>query len=129
MLYLKNEIMNLGDFLHADCDAIIFGFGQHRTLYLWLLNASLQQLYLLDALAVAGRVLWNRICLSSCSATWPVVFLELDHQISLNFAMVLETLIKLCVTGLGFLGKRFWPLNREKWAKNRVFEFEGTFGH
>ena len=36
-------------------------------------------------------------------------FLELDHYDSLNFGMVLETLIKLFVTELDFLGKFFLP--------------------
>ena len=45
---LKNECMNWADFLHAGCDAIIFRLDQHCILYLWLLNASLQQMYLLD---------------------------------------------------------------------------------
>ena len=39
---------------------------------------------------------------------YPGVFLELDYQVSLNFGMVLETLIVLCMTELDFLEKLFF---------------------
>ena len=56
------------------------------------------------------------------------VFLELDHHVSLNFALVLGTLNKLCVTELDFLEKLFLPPKLGKWAKNRVFEFKEKLG-
>ena len=53
-------------------------------------------------------VLWNRVCLSCRPAVCLGVFLELDHKISLNFCMVIKTLMKLCVTELEFLEKSFF---------------------
>ena len=51
----KNEFMNLADFLDPDwCNN--FWLYQHYTLHLWLLNASLLQLYLLDP---QGKPEWS----------------------------------------------------------------------
>ena len=36
LLYLKNEFMNWTGFLHADSDAIIFGYTDNPTLPIWL---------------------------------------------------------------------------------------------
>ena len=85
-----------------------FCLDQHRTLYLWLKCYSTAVL-LVGPLAAARRVLWNRVCPSFHPAIFLDVFLELDHLISLNFSMVLETLIKLCVTDLDILEKLFLP--------------------
>ena len=57
-----------------------FWLDQHRTLYLWLSNVSLLQLYVLvPAPSVAGRVLWNKIFPFFHPAICPGVFLELDR--------------------------------------------------
>ena len=85
-----------------------FCLDQHRTLYLWLKCYSTAVL-LVGPLAAARRVLWNRVCPSFYPAIFLDVFLELDDLISLNFSMVLETLIKLCVTDLDILEKLFLP--------------------
>ena len=61
-------------------------------------NASLLQLYLLNP--------WQ----------WPKWSYEIglfDHQVFLNFGMVLETLIKLCVTAR-FFGKTFFAKEIEE---------------
>ena len=55
---------------------------------------------------VARNVLWNKVCLSIRPAICEDVFLELVHFVSLNFGIVLETLIKLCMTA-SFLKKTF----------------------
>ena len=85
-----------------------FCLDQHRTLYLWLKCYSTAVL-LVGPLAAARRVLWNRVCPSFHHAIFLDVFLELDDLISLNFGMVLDTLIKLCVTDLDILEKLFLP--------------------
>ena len=85
-----------------------FCLDQHRTLYLWLKCYSTAVL-LVGPLAAARRVLWNRVCPSFHPAIFLDVFLELDDLISLNFGMVLDTLIKLCVTDLDILEKLFLP--------------------
>ena len=85
-----------------------FCLDQHRTLYLWLKCYSTAVL-LVGPLAAVRRVLWNRVCPSFHPAIFLDVFLELDDLISLNFSMVLETLIKLCVTDLDILEKLFLP--------------------
>ena len=98
-----------------------FWLYQHRTLFLWVLKASLLQLYLSVVLVrpptVPRMVLWNRVCQSFHCDVYPGVFLELDHQVSLNFGMVLETLIVLCVTELDFLEKLFFCQNWRNWPK------------
>ena len=54
--------MNRADFLDDFLNN--FWLDQHRIMYLWILNASQLQLYLLDpGPAVARRILWNRVCL------------------------------------------------------------------
>ena len=85
-----------------------FCLDQHRTLYLWLKCYSTAVL-LVGPLAAARRVLWNRVCPSFHHAIFLDVFLELDDLISLNFGMVLDTLIKLCVTDLDILERLFLP--------------------
>ena len=45
--------------------------------------------------------------------------LELNHYVSLNFGMVLENLIKLCVPDVW--GKRFMPLKFGGMGQNRVY--------
>ena len=54
------------------------------------------------------------ICNSVCSG----LFLELYHQFFLNFSMLIETYIKLCVTQPNFLQKSFLPPKLVKWDKN-----------
>ena len=82
---------------------------------------------------VEGRVLGNKVCLSFCPSVCPGVFLELDHLIFLNFSIVLDTLIKLCMTEPNFLEKLFLIQTLGKCAKNRpkigFYEFKEKFGH
>ena len=57
-------------------------------------------------LAVARRILWNRMSVPpSCFLLR--LFLELEHQVSLKFGILLKNLIKLCVPD--FLEKLFLP--------------------
>ena len=49
------------------------------------------------------------------------VFLELDHQVFLNFDIVFEILMELCVTRPDFFLKKFLSQIWEKWAKNSFF--------
>ena len=73
---------------------------------------------LVSPLALAGGILWYRVCLSFLPDICQDVFLEFDHEFSLNFAMVLETLMKMCMTA------RFFGLFAPKigkLAKNRGF--------
>ena len=44
----------------------------------------------------------------------PDVFLELDHYLILNFGMVLETHMKLCITVADFWKKKLALLKMEK---------------
>ena len=60
--------------------------------------------------ALAGRVLLNRVCPSFHPSVCLGVFLELSHLFFLNFGMMLETRMKLCVTKK--LGK--WTKNGPK---------------
>ena len=61
------------------------------SVYLWLLKwQSTAAVVFAGALAVAEGIPWNTVCPSFCLAVFLVVFLELDHYISLNFDMVLE---------------------------------------
>ena len=85
---------------------------QHRTLYIWLLNVSLLQLYLLKPLAVAGRTLWNSVCLSFPLDTCLGVFLE----------SCIKPLWS-CAWQPDFLEKLFLLQKLGKWTKNRFFEF------
>ena len=48
------------------------------------------------------------------------VFLEFDHTISLNFAMVAETLLKLCLVAQ-FFGKTLFAPKIGEMGKNQVF--------
>ena len=102
------------------------------TLYLWLLNPSLLQSYLLDPPGVVGRILWNRFCLSFRPAICPGVFLLMDHYIFMNFSMVLEAIMTLRVTESDFLEKNLLPQKLVKWVKNRpkiqFSEFKEVFG-
>ena len=67
---------------------------------------------------VAGRILWNRVSQSVLPVICLGVFLELDHRIYLNFGMMRETLMKLCMTAQ-FFGKTFLPPKLGKWAKKK----------
>ena len=57
-----------------------------------------------------------------CPSFRPSFFLEivfeLYHLFFLNFGMVLETHMKLCVTEPDFPEKCFWPPKLGKWTKN-----------
>ena len=75
---------------------------------------------------VAGRVLSNTFCLSLCSAVCPGVFLELGHYISLNFDMVLETLMKLC-DSVGCFRKTFFAQKFWEMGKKIDQEYQGFF--
>ena len=91
-------------------------------LYLWLRH-----------FAAVDRRVWRGILsallscrLSGCiiikfgsSNCLVVLSSKLDHQVSLNFDMVLETLIKFYVTNPEFLEKLFLPQKVSKWAINR----------
>ena len=60
----------------------------------------------------------------------PDVFFELDHKISLNFSMVLETLMKMCLTEPECLEKFFLPSNWEDRPNIGFFKFkEKKLGH
>ena len=70
----------------------------------------------------------NSVCPSVC----PGFFLELDHYFFLNFGMVQETHMKLCVTVLDFPEKFFLPPKLGKWTKNEptgFFEFIEKYGY
>ena len=64
-----------------------FWLDQHRTSYLWLLKIQPAAVVPVSPLAIAGRILWNRISPSFPSDICQGVFLEFDHEISLNFAI------------------------------------------
>ena len=55
-------------------------------------------------LAIARRVLYNRICPSVRPSFCPGIFLGLYYEFFMNFCMVLETCMKLCVR---FCSKRW----------------------
>ena len=81
--------------------------------------------------AVAGRVLWNRVCPSFRLSGR---FLELYHWFFLNFGMVLEIHMNLCVTEPDFPEKFFfYPKNWENGPKmsqkQGFFEFIENFCH
>ena len=63
------------------------------------------------------------VCLSFPSDVCQGVFLEFDHEISLNFPMALETLMKLRMTAR-FFGKTFLLQKFGKWVKNSFFLFK-----
>ena len=75
---------------------------------------------LVSPLEVAGRIQLNRVCLYFPADISQGVFLEFDHEISLNFAMVLETVIKLCMAAR-FCGKTFLLPNWGNWQKIGFF--------
>ena len=56
-------------------------------------------------------------CLPVRPSVCPGVFLELSYQFFLNFGMVLETYMKLCVTEPDFPGNFFCPQNWENGPK------------
>ena len=62
--------MNWAEFLHADYDTIIFG--------LFKMPVYCSCTY--QILAVAGRILWNRVCPSFHLAICLGVFLELENK-------------------------------------------------
>ena len=70
--------------------------------------------------ALAGRVLWNRICPSFRPSVCPGFFLEFYHYFFLNFSMRLETHIKLCMTA-GF--------SRKKYFVPKIFDYVEKFCH
>ena len=61
-------------------------------------------------LVLAVRVLQNRVCMSFhpfiSPLNCPAAFLELDHYFFVNFGMVLETHVKLCMTESKILENR-----------------------
>ena len=63
---------------------------------------------------------------SVCPSVCPGVFLELYHKFFLNFGMVLENHMKLCMTELDFPETIFCPKNWENGPKTGFFE---KFGH
>ena len=111
------KFINGADFLHADCGTIILVGPDSCSIFLtfkWQSTAVV----LVGPLVVARRVLLcNRIYQSFRPAVGLSVFLELDHQISLNFSMMLKTLMEFCVTKWGFLEKHFQHQKLGKWAK------------
>ena len=105
-----------------------FWLDRHPTPFVWLLNASILQLYLLDP------VQWPEESYEIWSAHPSVpsffrlgVFFKLYRHFFLNFGMALETNMKLCVKSLIPL-KKYWKMD-QKWAKNRSFLFIGKFDH
>ena len=77
------------------------GHSVHGSLKLTILKMNRSnKLMFLHAGANSGK-LKPSVMLSVCLG----VFLELDHQVSLNFALMLETLIMLYMTELNFLEK------------------------
>ena len=49
------------------------------------------------------------------------VFLEMDYPVSLNFIVVLETLIKLCALELVFFGKTFYTPKIDEMGQKQGF--------
>ena len=89
--------------------------------------------YSIWSLVVAGRVLWYRVFLSICPSIRPFVcpsvghFLGIFSLVFLNFGMLLETHLKLCVTELDFMEETFLLPKMGKWNKNGqktgIFEY------
>ena len=76
--------------------------------------------------AVAGRVLWQRVCPSSLSfrpPACPGIFLELYHWFFLNLGMVLETCMKYAWWNWIFQKKIFCPENFLNLLKIFVINF------
>ena len=68
-------------------------------------------------------------CLSFHPSFCPGVFLESYNKFFLMFGMVLETYMKLCVTGLDFPGKKICCQNWKNMPKTVFFELNEKFGH
>ena len=67
-----------------------------------------------------------------CPSICPGVFLELRHLFFLNFGIVQQSHVKLCVTELVFPVKFFFPKNWEngpKKGQKRFFQLIGKFGN
>ena len=128
MLYLKNEFMNWFDFLHADCDTIIL---VRTTLYSTSLIYKCQStaVALAGPVAVAERVLWNRVCpsyhLTGCFLGIRSLGLSEFWHGARNSWQV------KCDRG-NFLEKLFLPPKLSKWVNIRpkigFFEFKELFG-
>ena len=71
---------------------------------------------LVKPLAVAGRILWNRVCSSLPPGICLGVFLKLDHYISLNFGMMPENFLPPKIGKMG-----------QKSPKIGFFEFKEKF--
>ena len=68
-------------------------------------------------------------CLSFHPSFCPGVFLESYNKFFLMFGMVLETYMKLCVTGLDFPEKKICCQNWKNMPKTVFFELNEKFGH
>ena len=80
-----------------------------------------------NKLYIAFIFYW-RVCSSFCSSVCPSVclsiFLELCYCFFLNFGILLESRVRLCLTKQDFLGNFVAPKIGKmgpKWAKNRFF--------
>ena len=100
-----------------------FSSDKNVLLHFCLYFKIFTKLLVIGSPAVAGTVLWNRVCPSIhpcfCPSfhLCPSVFLELYHLLFLNFGLVLETHMKLCVTGPDFPEKCFCSENWENGPK------------
>ena len=101
-----------------------FWLEQHHTLYIFDFHCQSTAVLLAGHLAVAGRVLWNRACPSFCLVVCPGVFLELDHWVSLNFGMVLETLLS-CAWQSQIFWKNFFC--SKYWENGPTFTTKSNF--
>ena len=124
--------MNWDDILHTGCDAIILVIPSSHSISFTFKCQSTDSV-LFRSLLVTGRALWTRSCLPFHPAIFPGVSLEWHLEwLSLNFAMILETLIKLWVTESDFLEKLFCPkiwIMEQKQAKNKTFKFKEKTGY
>ena len=68
-------------------------------------------------------------CPSICPSICPGAFLELCYLFFLNFGIVLQSHVKLCVTGLVSPRKFFFPKNWENGPKTGSFQLIGKFGN
>ena len=102
--------MDWDGFLHADCDSIIFITPASHFSFLTFKCQSTAVIFA-SPLAGAVRIQWNKICPSFPPNICLSVFVEFGHYISLNFARVLETLMKLYMTTRFFLKNLFCPQN------------------
>ena len=69
-----------------------FWLDQHRTFVSLTFKCQSTGVVLGSPLVVAGRILWNRVNLSFLPDICQSVFVKFDHEVFLNFAMVLEKL-------------------------------------